>query len=102
VVVLEVLGVALWSVLGLAGAWLLLTGRKMVFGLPKSPREGWPLRAFGLAYLLLAMFLIYQESRGSFSPDGVVFSYVFFAVALAVALNRRWRTPASGSAEPSR
>ncbi len=99
---LEVLGVTLWSVLGVAGVWLLLTGRKLFFGLPKSPREGWPLRAFGLAYLLLAVFLIYQVSRGSFSPDGVVLTYVFFAVALTVALNRRRKTRASGSAEPSR
>jgi len=87
--VLEVFGVTLWSVLGVAGAWLLLTGRRMVFGLPKSPREGWQLRAFGLAYFLLAVFLIYQAFRGSFSPDGVVFTYAFFAVALAVTLNGR-------------
>lgn len=88
---LEVLGVALWSVLGAAGAWFLLTGRRMVFGLPKSPREGWPLRAFGLAYFLLAAFLIYQALRGSFSADGVVLTYAFFAVALAVTLSGRRR-----------
>ena len=97
-VVLEVLGVGLWSVLGLAGAWWLLTGRKVFFGLPKSPREGLPLRAFGLAYFTLAMFLIYQASRGSFSPDSVVLAYAFFAIALAVALNRRRKAQARSSA----
>jgi hypothetical protein len=91
VVVLEVLGVALWSVLGVAGAWWLLTGRKMIFELPKGIREGWFLRVLGLLYLLLAAFLIYQVFRGSFYPDGVVFSYVFLAVALAVTLNSRRR-----------
>lgn len=96
-VALEVLGVTLWSVLGVAGAWLLLTGRRMVYGLPKSPREGWPLRAFGLAYLLLAAFLIFQAFHGSFSADGVVFAYVFFAVALAVVLNQRRKRRAGRS-----
>jgi hypothetical protein len=86
---LEVLGVALWAVLGLAGAWLLLTGRKMIYGLPKGINEGWPLRLFGLAYFALAAFLIYQAFHGSFSPDGVVLAYAFFGIALALALNRR-------------
>ena len=86
---LEVLGGALWSVLGVAGAWWLLTGRKMIFGLPKDIREGWPLRVLGLAYFILAAFLIFEAFRGSFSPDSVVFAYAFFAVALAVALTSR-------------
>jgi len=86
---LVVLGVGLWGVLGLGGAWLLLTGRKTIYGLPKGVREGWPLRLFGLAYVALATFLIYQAFHGSFSPDGVVLTYVFFGVALVLALNRR-------------
>jgi len=86
---LEVLGVGLWGVLGLAGAWLLLTGRKTIYGLPKGVREGWPLRLLGLAYFALAAFLIYQAFHGSFSPDGVVLSYAFFGVALVLALSRR-------------
>ena len=48
-IVLEVLGVGLWSVLGLAGAGWLLTGRKTIYGLPKGLKEGWPLRVMGLA-----------------------------------------------------
>lgn len=86
---LEVLGIALWSVLGVGGAWLLLTGRRTIFGLPKGIREGRRLRLFGLLYFLVAAFLIFQASRGSFSPDGVVLTYAFFAVALVVGLTQR-------------
>jgi hypothetical protein len=99
VAAVEVSGVALWSALGLAGAWWLLTGRKMIFGLPRDIREGWPLRVFGLAYFLLPVFLIYQAFRGSFSPDSVVLAYAFFAVALVVALNRRRISKAGSSAQ---
>ena len=88
-VALEVLGVALWSVLGLLGAWFLVTGRKTMFGFPNSMRDGWPTRLMGLAYVLLAGFLIYQLSHGYFAADGVVLSYVFFAVAIAVDLRGR-------------
>lgn len=98
--VLEVFGVGLWSLLGLVGAWLLITGRKTIYGLPKGIREGWPLRLFGLAYFLLAAFLIYQAFRGSFSPDGVVFTYAFFAVALVLALARRRKARVTEAAGP--
>jgi hypothetical protein len=97
---LEVLGVGLWAVLGLAGAWLLLTGRKTIYGLPKDIREGWRLRVFGLAYFALALFLIYQAFRGSFSPEGVVFTYAFFGIALVLALNRRRKAPPADAAGP--
>jgi hypothetical protein len=90
VVVLEVLGVGLWAALGLGGAWWLLTGRRLV-GLPKGYREGWPMRVMGLAYVLMAAYLIYQVFRGTFYADGVVFSYAFFAVALGVYLYQRRR-----------
>ena len=86
------LGIALWSVLGIGGAWLLLTGHRTIFGLPKGIREGWRLRLFGLLYFLVAAFLIYQASRGSFSPEGIIFSYAFFAVALVVGLTQRRKT----------
>jgi hypothetical protein len=71
----------------------------MIFGLPKDIREGWPLRVFGLAYFLTAVFLIYQAFRGSFSQDSVVLAYSFFAVALVVALNRRRTAQAGSSAQ---
>ena len=99
-VVLEVLGVALWSVLGLLGAWFLVTGRKTIYGLPNNMRDGWPTRLMGLAYVLLAGFLIYQLSHGYFAADGVVVSYVFFAVAIAVYLRGRRKVRQADASTP--
>jgi hypothetical protein len=67
-----------FQVLGFAlvGAWLLATGRHVFFGLPIGAREGWPLRVFGLVYLVGGTFLTYRAFQGSFSPEGIVFSYV--------------------------
>ena len=97
-VVLEVLGVGLWAVLGLGGVWWLMTGRRLI-GLPNGQWKGWPLRVMGLAYVLLAVFLIYQAFHGSFAPEAVVFSYAFFAVAIAVYMfESRKARKASGSA----
>src|ERR1700674_3022651 len=99
-VVLEVLGVGLWAVLGLLGAWFLVTGRKTVFGLPNGMREGWPMRVMGLAYVLLAGFLIYQLFHGYFAADGVVISYVFFALALAIYLRGGRKARAADASTP--
>jgi hypothetical protein len=99
-VVLEVFGVALWAVLGLLGAWLLGTGRKSLFGLTVGTREGWPARVLGLAYVLLAGFLIYQVFHGYFAADGVIVSYAFFAVALGVYLYGRRKGRAADVSTP--
>jgi hypothetical protein len=99
-VVLEVLGVALWAVLGLLGAWFLVTGRNTKFGLPNGMREGWPTRMMGLAYVLLTGFLIYQVFHGDFAADGVVISYVFFAVAIAVYVRDRRKAQAADASTP--
>jgi hypothetical protein len=99
VVVLEVLGVGLWAVLGLGGVWWLMTGRRL-FGLPKGQWVGWPLRVMGLAYVLLAAFLINQVFRGTFYADGVVFSYAFFALALAIDLYQRRKARIAGTSAP--
>jgi drug/metabolite transporter (DMT)-like permease len=94
VVVLEVLGVGLWAVLGLGGAWWLVTGRRLA-GLPRGYREGWPLRVMGLAYVLFPMFLVYEVLQGSFAPESVIFSYAFFAVALGVYVYHRRKVRAA-------
>ena len=99
-VVLEVLGVGLWTVLGLLGVWLLVTGRKTFYGLPNGMKEGWPLRVMGLAYVLFSAFLIYQLLHGSFAADGVVLSYAFFAVAIGVYLYGRRKARAAGVSTP--
>jgi peptidoglycan/LPS O-acetylase OafA/YrhL len=103
------IGFALWLVLGLAGAWLLVTGRKMVFGLPRDFREGWPVRVFGLAYMLMAAFVTYQSyraSQGSPVPSGIFFVYIAggFAVLLVVLAvwggRRKARTTEATGREP--
>src|SRR5258708_4467969 len=83
----QVLGLALWGTVGVIGAWLLLTGRHLFFGPPIGPREGWPLRLFGLIYLVGGTFLAYRAARGSFSPEGIVFSYVGLGLVVWTA----WR-----------
>jgi peptidoglycan/LPS O-acetylase OafA/YrhL len=87
---LEVLGVSLWALLGLLGAWMLVTGRKLVGDLPKGIREGWPLRVFGFFYVAVAAVLMTMALRGSLFADGIIMGYVSFGLALAYLLNR-WR-----------
>jgi cobalamin synthase len=86
----QVLGLALWGTVGVIGAWLLVTGRHVFFGLTIGPREGWQLRVLGLAYLVGGAFLAYRAAQGSFSPEGIVFSYVALGLVVWTAW-RRWR-----------
>jgi hypothetical protein len=87
--VLEVLALALWIPLGVAGAWLLATGR-LIFGLPKGLKEGWRLRVSGLAYFVIAGYLTYRAIHdGSFSADGLVAGYVALVALVLVAIYRR-------------
>jgi hypothetical protein len=88
--VLELLALALWIPLGVFGLWLLVTGRPMFFELPKGLKEGWQLRVFGLAYLVMAGYLTYRAIHdGSFSADGLVAGYVALVALVLVALYRR-------------
>jgi hypothetical protein len=105
----ELIGLLLWLVLGLAGAWLLVTGRKMVFGLPGDFREGWPVRVFGLTWVLMAAFVTYERYRASQGlpvPSGIFFFYATggFAVLLVVLSvwggRRKARTTESTGREP--
>jgi hypothetical protein len=89
------IGIGLWVVIGVGGVWMLITGRKIVFGLPRDYREGWPVRAFGLAELLLGIFVgveSYRVIRGA-PPSNVVLSYglpVFAAILLLLLI---WGRP---------
>ena len=86
---LEVLALALWIPLGVAGVWLLATGR-MIFGLPTWLKEGWQLRVFGLACFVMAGYLTYRAIHdGSFSANGLVGGYVGVVALVLVALYRR-------------
>jgi hypothetical protein len=102
-----VIGLVLWLLLGLAGAWLLITGRRLVFGLPRDFKEGWPVRIYGLAYVLVAVFVAYEgyrASRGLSVPSGIVFIYgaVAFTVLLLVLtiFGRRRGAQTAGPAAP--
>jgi hypothetical protein len=87
VIAAEGLGVLLWAALGLVGAWSLVTGHKMAGGLPRGIKEGWGLRVFGGAYLMMGALMIYEASQGSF---GIVFTYAFFGVGGTIAW-QEWR-----------
>jgi hypothetical protein len=78
----QVLGLVLWGLVAVTGAWLLVTGRHLFLGLPIGAGEGWPLRAFGLIYLVAGTFLAYRAFQGSFSPEGIVFSSVTLGVVV--------------------
>jgi hypothetical protein len=86
---LNLLGVALWVVFGGAGAWLLLTGRNTVFGLPMGFDDALLRRLFGLVWVLVAAFFLYSFSRGSFSPWPVFWLYAGFGFA---TLFEWWKT----------
>jgi hypothetical protein len=87
---LELLALAFWIPIGVLGLWLLATGRRTFFGLPKWPKEGWLLRVFGLVYVLLPGYFIYRAIHdASFAPDGVVAGYAVLIGVALVALYRR-------------
>jgi uncharacterized membrane-anchored protein len=98
--VLEVLALALWIPLGVAGVWFLATGR-MILGLPKGLKEGWQLRVFGLAYVLMAGYLTYRAIHdGSFSADGLVAGYVPLVALVLVAIYRRQKARTKQATAP--
>ena len=99
--VLRLLGLGLWLFLGVVGAWLLFTGRRIIFGLPKGLKEGLPLRLFGLVYLAAAVWLTYRLVQGSFAPESIVFAYVSLGiVVLVAAFGYRRKARASAAAGP--
>jgi|ERR1700686_38913 len=88
---LELLALVLWIPIGVVGFWLLVTGRRMMFGLPKGLKEGRQLRVFGLAYVLAGGYFTYRATRdGSFVVDGLVMGYAVLIV-LALAGLYRWQ-----------
>jgi hypothetical protein len=95
---LRVFGFALWLSLAVLGAWLLLTGRHVVFGLPMGVRDGWPMRLFGLVYFLAGTFISYRVIQGSFSPEGIVFGYVSLVALVLIAW---WKARTQGDVTPS-
>lgn len=84
---LELLGLGPWVVLLVFGAWLVLTGRRPIPWLPEGVREGWRLRLYGLVCCVVGAFFVYRVTLGTFSPEGIFFSYL----ALGVAVLTAWR-----------
>jgi hypothetical protein len=84
---LEVLGLALWLVFAGFGAWLLVTGRNLFFGLPLGVTDGRLRRLFGLLCVLAAAFFIFRISQGSFSPESVIGLYA--GLGLSAFVGRR-------------
>jgi len=87
---LELLALAYWIPLGVFGLWLLATGRRPFFGLAKGLKEGWPLRVFGLVYVVLPGYFMYRAIHDrSYAPDGIVMGYVILIAVVLVGLYRR-------------
>jgi hypothetical protein len=84
---LELLGLGPWVVLFVFGTWLVLTGRRPIPWLPEGIREGWRLRVYGLVCCVVGAFFVYRVILGTFSPEGIFFSYL----ALGVAVLTAWR-----------
>jgi hypothetical protein len=71
----EVLGLTLSVLLAGFGAWLLVTGRNMVFGVPLGFDDARFRRPFGLLYILVAGFFVFRISQGSDSVVPVIALY---------------------------
>ena len=78
----QVLGLVLWGFVAVLGAWLLVTGRHLIFGLPMGTRDGWQMRISGLVYFVAGSFFAYRAFQSSFSPEGIFFSYVIVALVV--------------------
>jgi hypothetical protein len=89
-VALELLGLAPCMVMGVLGYALLVTGRKLRFGIPAGIREGWPLRVFGLVYLMAGLFFASRVIQGSFEPAALIATYLALAVGVLLSVDG-WR-----------
>jgi hypothetical protein len=83
---LELLGVALWLVFGLAGAWLLVTGRDRFFGLRLGFDDARLRRLFGLVWVLAGAFFSVGVAQGSVSWWSAIALYA----GLAFSFVRAW------------
>jgi hypothetical protein len=78
---LELLGVALWLVFALAGAWPLVTGRDMFFGMPLGFSDVRLRRLFGLVWVLAGAFFSVRVAQGSVSWWSVIALYAGLATS---------------------
>jgi hypothetical protein len=87
----EVLALAPWVLTAVIGAWLVLTGRRLIPWLPEGVVwEGWRLRAIGLLYCVVAAFFAYKVIQGPFDPSALMITWVAVGTGVWVAFVR-WR-----------
>jgi hypothetical protein len=67
---------------------LAVTGRQIAPGIPNWPREGWPLRLYGVVAVVFAGLLGWLVWRAGASWDGVVLGYFWASIALVTAIQR--------------
>ncbi|HEY4888707.1 MAG TPA: hypothetical protein VIJ58_09035 [Candidatus Dormibacteraeota bacterium] len=87
---LEVLALAPWVFTAVIGAWLVLTGRRLIPWLPEGVRDGWRLRAIGLLYCVVAALFANWVIQGPFDPSALVISWIAVGTGVWVAFVR-WR-----------
>ncbi|GAC1504212.1 MAG: hypothetical protein NVS1B3_00480 [Candidatus Dormibacteraceae bacterium] len=95
--VLRLVGLAMWLVLAVAGAWHLITGRHIFLGLPRGFRKGWPVRLVGLAFCFMAALLLVEGLTGWFNPAATAFALAAVMVGLVVVSIRGQSRGASGT-----
>jgi hypothetical protein len=87
---LELLGLIPSLTMGVLGSALLLTGRRLRFGLPFGIREGWPLRLFGLVFFAAGIYFTSRVVQGSSEQDAVIGAYVTLAFGIFASFGQ-WR-----------
>ena len=87
---LELLGLIPSLTMGVLGSALLLTGRRLRFGLPYGIREGWPLRVFGLVYFAAGIYFTSRVVQGSSEQDALIGAYVSLALGVFASVGQ-WR-----------
>jgi hypothetical protein len=88
---LEVLGLVPSLIMGVLGAALLLTGRRLRFGIPYRIGEGWPLRLFGLVYFVAGIYFTSRFVQGSFEQDTLIGAYATLAFGIFASFDRSRR-----------
>lgn len=78
-----------WLFLGLVGAWMLLTGRKLIFGFPIGLGEGWTMRLFGLAYCLAGAYFTSSVVNGGLPRPVLLTGYAALAGSFFAEYFRR-------------
>jgi hypothetical protein len=94
------LGLVPSLIMGVLGYALLVTGRRLRFGIPLGIREGWPLRLFGLAYLAAGIYFTSTFVQGSSGQDALFGAYATLVFGIYASLYRWRKARQAGAALP--